>query len=223
MVATLWSLALLPTSRGQAPDADEAVIDRLIDVLKDEASSKDQRANACLALGKRGAKAKRAVPEMVSFLEAVLKDDRFSKGGVAAERVAKVAEGLGNIGTEAKEAVLVLNKVIVEGVTGVTPKGRGAEGAATEALGKIGSKDAFAALAKASTNERNIDVRKAAVKGLGHMARNLDSDLRVKALAQLQVIAETDLSQEVQQLASEAIKVFEGKNDKLKETLPPKR
>jgi formylglycine-generating enzyme required for sulfatase activity/HEAT repeat protein len=52
--------------------ADQAVIDRLIQVLKDPATPDQQRLSACEALGKRGTKAQRAAPELVRYLGQVL-------------------------------------------------------------------------------------------------------------------------------------------------------
>ena len=65
--------AKLPQEKKQYEDPDEAmeqaVIARLIGVMKSDAFSIHQRVRACYALARRGAKAKAAVPEIIRFFD----------------------------------------------------------------------------------------------------------------------------------------------------------
>lgn len=200
------------SDRGQAQDPEEEVIDQLIAVVKNDEAKEAERAKACLSLGKRGPKAKRAVPEMTKFLEGA--QARQLHG----ETVALVAEGLGGIGPEAKEAVPqlagLLNGEFRPRFTGATEKEELARPvvAAAEALGKIGTSEAFTALAKASVAGRlPAEWRKGSVLGLGHIASNKDSPSRAKAVAQLRVVAEISTEPELQKLASQLLEKAEGK------------
>src|SRR4051812_14820024 len=93
IVTTTLGLGNSSCSLGaQTPDAEEEVIDRLIAVVKEGEASEVERAKACLALGRRGAKAKRAVPEITAFLKGA------QQGVLRSESIALVAEGLGGIG-----------------------------------------------------------------------------------------------------------------------------
>jgi hypothetical protein len=186
------------TAFGQEPNQDEIVIDRLLAIVKDENASIDQRANACLSLGKRGDKARKAVPAMIKLLDTLFQGSQNYNAYAGA--VAKAAEGVGDMKLDAKDAVPVLAKIVKEGVkdSSAGAKPEIADAAAAEALGKIPVPAAFDALANASTNERSVAIRIGAVRGLGHMAVGPDAGLRAKAMAQLKVVEETETNPRVQ-------------------------
>jgi hypothetical protein len=191
------------------PDAqEELIIDRLIEMIKDTSASKDQRANACQMLGKRGPKAKRGVPEMVKFLQEMIEKDKSTSTGEylggTSVRVVKVLEGLATFGADAKEAVPLLAKVFTQGIPDPNSNSVPTKRPAAEGLGKIGSPEAFAILVKASTNSSS-ELRIAAVQGLAYFAHGSDADLKLKAVAELTVIAETDTSSAVQKVARELL------------------
>src|SRR5262249_33236341 len=81
-------------------DTEDEVIDQLIEVVKDGEENEAERAKACLALGKRGPKAKRAVPEMIALLKST--GEEHLRRPLGPEEVAMIAEGLGGIGPDAK-------------------------------------------------------------------------------------------------------------------------
>src|SRR5262245_39292101 len=93
------AIVTLVTAPGRAAhqppgDLDEAVIDQLLVVVMNGESGEIERANACLALGQRGARAKRAVPEMIKLLKGA------ELGLLRADSVARIVEGLGAIGPD---------------------------------------------------------------------------------------------------------------------------
>ena len=211
------------SKKDQKKDGDlpfeEAVVDRLIEVVKNAQASGDQRWNSCLALATRGAKAKRAVPEMAKYLDELLnkdvvvgvytqptKENGFKGGYISlyGGKVTQLAEAFGNIGPDAKEAVPVLSKIITK-VPNHNDKGKeqpswAAYYAAAESLGKIGSQDSFDALKRAANKEANPEVRKAAVKGLGIIAGNSKSDVKTAVVVELAGMAVTDASPQVREL-----------------------
>ncbi len=198
LAALLPGLALGNQTEKQPADPDEILINRLLAIVKDENASLDQRANACLSLGQRGEKARKAAPAMVKFLGMLVRDSQLYNG--YSVPAAKTAEGLGDLGVYAKDAIPLLAKIVAQGIPD-SSKGANraaADLAAATALGKIPLPDAFTALARASTSDRNKDVRRGAIRGLGFMALCPDPDLRAKALVQLEVVGETDTDPAIQ-------------------------
>lgn len=218
LVVALIGAAPLAINYLSAQAGDE-VVDRLIEVVKDDSASYPQRAKACAALGKRGSKAKRAVPEMVKLLDALrafAEDEKDGRRVIG--NVALVAQGLGGIGAEAKDAVAPLVKILLAPdkellILFDRNEDHVARVAIAQALGKIGSPEAFTALSKASAGRLDTAIRKGAVRGLGYIAENKESDLRAKARAQLEVVVETDGDERVRMVARN---VLEGKDDPTK-------
>ena len=114
---------------------------------------------------------------MVLFLERTLLEGRDKEGNSlpgTRERVMKIAEGLGNIGPEAKQAVPLLGKVLLDGITEQQPEFLCEDDifpvypvvayihpdwTSAEALGKIGTKEAYSVLSKAAHSRRDGRVR----------------------------------------------------------------
>lgn len=79
---------------------EEAVIDRFIGILKDPKSP--ERLAACTALGKRGTKAKRALPEMMGYLKEKLEDKekKFENMGLVRWFILPATISIGGNGQE---------------------------------------------------------------------------------------------------------------------------
>jgi RNA polymerase sigma factor (sigma-70 family) len=192
-------------SNGVDPAVDEAVTDRLIDIVKDAASSKEQRLSACEALGKRGTKAKRAAPELAKYLGQALE----GKGGAFEEELRKILRAAIATGANGKEYTASLDRIFYVGLNRTAADQTPIIYLAGETLGQLGTEDAFAFLQKAAKREKHI--RSAAIAGFASAAKSQDKTLKAKAKVELQVLAETDPDVQIRAEAVRAIALIEGR------------
>ena len=92
-------------------EAEDAVIGRLIEILKNPAMSDEERVLACEALGKRGSKAKRALPEIAKFFGATEGDKDF-EAKLKAEQLMKVMVAAAAIVPKSQENFKILTMVL---------------------------------------------------------------------------------------------------------------
>ena len=221
IVSVVVSVAALAFIGSRAIAEEDPVVARLIEVVKDKEANPDQRANACVALGKLGGKAKSAVPDMLGFLEELLKSgpDKEKLYPVGTKlRLVKVVSGLGDLGADAEAAVEPLAKLLKDRTMIPEPgqpkvNDQMHEWTAAEALGKIGTTKALAALSNALTKTLSKDadqfIRTNAVSGLQFTGMSKDADRARDAVVLLKVIAATDPLEYVQVSAKDALTAIE--------------
>jgi HEAT repeat protein len=202
-------------SWAQPPDADNAqVINRLVGVISDPQANREQRINAAVAVSKEEFRkdAGRAVGPMIALLDELLQDQPPSPYPFASaiNGVDKVALALGDMGPQAWPAVPSLTFMLqCRSLESYKRK------AAAEALGKIGTPAAIAALIKAAHEDKYAPVRAVIVAALNQLAPNNSA-----AALELKVIAQIDPDQSVRELAG-APKVEKKEPEKAPEKILP--
>lgn len=187
LALTIGALCL-PSSAGAAegdkPD-NAAIVNSLLEVVRDKNADRAQRINACAALKDYPELADLAVPTMVAFLQELAPEApaAFSPYHPAGRPgLELVAAAIGEMGPKAESAVPELTRILGAQLAMENYK----RGAAARALGKIGSDDAFLALKKASDSDRDRGVRKAIVAGLKDMAaKNKDAAILLQRIAKI--------------------------------------
>ena len=185
---------------------DGLVVQRLLDLAHDKGAGPQKRADAWVALARRGLPAKVAVPAMADFLlelrASTNKAGRYHPDTVAA--FIKLMPAFGAYGAEAAPAAPLLADVLVSQTMKVNYEAPEVDvnAAAAVALGKTGTPKALAVLVKAVSVDRSEVVRGACIEGLAYLALTRRSSIATEAQARLKVIAETDESSGLREKAS---------------------
>jgi HEAT repeat protein len=185
---------------------DGLVTQRLLDLAHNKSAGPQKRADAWLALARRGFPAKVAVPAMADFLlemrASTNKAGRFHPDTVAG--FIKLMPAFGTYGAEAAPAAPLLAELLLSRVMKVNYEAPEVDvnAAAAVALGRTGTPKALEALVKAASEDKAEVVRSGCIEGLAWLALTRRSPAASDAAARLKVIAETDESPALREKAA---------------------
>jgi hypothetical protein len=217
-VASLACLVALIGLAAAQPSGDDPVIDKLIAVVKSKEEPLAKRLNACQALGKRGAKAKQAVPASCDFTKEVMKSEL--KGSKEARKtVEQLLDVLGNFGPEAHAAGPMLMdymKAPFKGEAGdldtyLRVKGAFPSSVVIPTLAQIEYVEALPVMYQFLSGNTPSSLRLLSVRAIGQLgsAKRATAKDRETALLELRLVAETDVEVGIQTAAREAIAAIE--------------
>ena len=191
-------------------DAEDAVIERLVEILKNPAMSDEERVLACEALGKRGGKAKRALPEIAKFF-GTTKGDKDFETKLTGPQLKKIMVAAAAIGPKSQENFKILTTAL-----------RHANDPsicidALDALGRIGanSQKTFDLLLEGTKADRlkapqQQSLRVAAVGALANLGATSSKEFKHKAKVELQLLSETEIDTRVRDAARTGLLTLEG-------------
>ena len=194
---------------------------RVAEVLQNRNVTWEKGANACVSLGKQGAKAVPVLPAAREFIDRFLQQvsalQEYSENRQQDEWLARALRGIAELGPDAAPLVPSLENILAASIRSREQnqyyRFTQSNKAAAFALGRIGSPKSIPALVKAAIEDKEADVRSEVVGALGKLAAVNSStpDVLKEVIVRLRVLLETDESDVVKALAKKTLAQAEGK------------